>query len=840
MMKRNKRIIRNFTISLVLITIISEGIYSQDLSLKQEKLGNYRTHFSKFGYRSHDLNEYKGTRADAINALQKNGLFSDQTIIIEKIISENWGLNPSGKVQEKISDEVSLAYRGYWTIAEKYRGLSYEQYIHDETFKSLLNGIVKIGKIELGRLNVSTGRFHASCFAIPTAAINMYFCFFDLMEKVEAGILNDSSLIEANQILKKVGMQSWTQPFRHDETDNNVVQVERFRNHVWWVGGNGIAYRSVLPCAVMMKSTKMLDVLAEVANGAISSVSQNTYNEAFWTEGFTADGAGWGHGKQCLIWGYPIHGTNSALSLLGFFKNSPWEAKLTSDNVKALMNFFRGSSWYYHNGYIPPNLGRQSMLYFDDEKVDIPSKELLDKVLSDWTDFFSENEKKELKMLAQSFDQKKIIMPEAQEGLYSGTRWFYNNDDLIKKTKDYYIFVNMASVRCDGIESFYEKADGFNFYTCDGMTFFQKIGNEYLKALGAWNLTAIPGVTSRQGEDQLSPTTNWRGFCSKHNFAGAATSGSDNAVAGFVFEKLNASSKEDVNDKTGFDDKNSIVYGVKANKFYFMFGDVMLALGAGINNLNPEMEGEIFTTIDQTIWQGSVKYCKGDKKSIKTEEESTMTLLKKKGEKCKNPVWISNENGFSYAVLADQTPGSISFSTEKRQTKWKTINAGNKKKKNLPDHENIFQLWINHGQKVNNDTYGYLVYGGKENPAEVFAKNPVKVLSNNTDLQAASNIKGNIVGASFYNVKSVLKTKEFELSVSAPCAILFEFTEDSCKISLSDARMDKNLKKIIIKTTLPITREKVRSEGKWNIIEVEMPQGQDCGKPVTTNFGIKE
>ena len=60
-----------------------------------------------------------------------------------------------------------------------------------------------------------------------------------------------------------------------------------------------------------------------------------------------------------------------------------------------------------------------------------------------------------------------------------------------------------------------------------------------------------------------------------------------NAVAGFIFEKMNASAKEGVNDKTGLDDNNPYIYDVKAYKAYFFLDDYMLALGAGITNLNP-------------------------------------------------------------------------------------------------------------------------------------------------------------------------------------------------------------------------------------------------------------
>jgi hypothetical protein len=835
MIKKNA----NTILVIIAMFAMTSGLVSaQDVESKKKKLSEYRIHFSEKGYRSHDLRKYKGTRKEALELLRSDGLFKDQVEVIDQLIDEQWGVNPSGKVQSKLSNELEYAYRRYWFISEKYRGFSSDQLVNEETVRSLLAGVIKIGKIELERLNVSSGRFHSSCFAIPTAAVNMYFCFFDLMEKVEEGSLTDSLFVEANKVLKEVGMQAWTQPYRNDETDKNVVQVERFRNHVWWVGGNGIAYRSVLPAAAMMNSVEMMDVLADVAKGAISTVSQNTFEKSFWTEGFTADGAGWGHGMQCLIWGYPIHGTSAALSLLGFFRDSPWEGQLSVENVKALMNFLRGSSWYYHNGFIPPCLDRGSMAYKSSQKEDIPNKKLLKTILEDWRQDFSTEELKELEQLYVSFDSQKVQMPGMPVGFYGGTRWFYNNDDLLKKTDDYYIFVNMASVRCDGIESAHTMADGYNFFTCDGMTLFQRNGDEYHRAKGAWNLTAIPGVTSRQGEEHLKPITNWRGYCSKHNFAAAATSGTKNAAAGFKFEKLNASSKKMVNDKTGLDDKNEWLYGIKAHKFYFMFDDMMLALGAGITNLQPELEGEVWTTIDQTVWQDKLQY-KSGQESYFVDKEIKEVILKPANEK-KPLSWISQFNGFTYAILPEQTPSEVSFSAETRPTQWDKINGGNKQKKGKTDSEKIFQLWINHGRKVVDDTYGYLVYAGDEIPANVFKKSPVQVLSNTTDLQAASNREGTVTGAAFYNVGSLLKTKKWELEVSAPCALLVELENGKCQLSVTDAEMNEDLKEITIKTTLSVTGAGVMKDGKWNVVQVKLPQGPDCGKPASVVLNMNK
>ena len=68
--------------------------------------------------------------------------------------------------------------------------------------------------------------------------------------------------------------------------------MERFRNHVWWVGGNALGYRDLLATAAVQHSVKMIEVLSEVCQKSFSAVSQPTINKAFWTEGFTADGAG--------------------------------------------------------------------------------------------------------------------------------------------------------------------------------------------------------------------------------------------------------------------------------------------------------------------------------------------------------------------------------------------------------------------------------------------------------------------------------------------------------------------------------------------------------------------
>ena len=165
--------------------------------------------------------------------------------------------------------------------------------------------------------------------------------------------------------------------------------------------------------------------------------------------------------------------------MLSLLKGSPWERKLTRENINALLNYFRGSNYYYYKGYTLPCLDRNSMNY-DPEPSIIRYSGMLKQLIDNWADSFSQGELQEIKQLYAETQNKSIDMKEFAD-YYNGTRWFFNNDDLIKKTDRYHIIVNMASVRCDGIESAKGFADSYNFCTTDGATLFQKSGNEYRK-----------------------------------------------------------------------------------------------------------------------------------------------------------------------------------------------------------------------------------------------------------------------------------------------------------------------------------------------------------------------
>lgn len=769
----------------------------------------YREFFSKTPYRLSSMKISLKSWEKSLEQLNDEGQFKDLMKTEENLRANNLFDKSFGSTENEVALFFSEAYNRLWSIAEAYR----KSKVDENTMYSpkVLKAIVYYGNIEINRSNAA-GRFHYSCFAMPTAAVNIYFAMLKKMDEVESGKVKDPMLVDAADMLKMIALQAWTQPLRNDETDKNIVQLNRFRNHVWWVGGNALGYRSLLPVAFMYKSIPMIDLLAEVSQKCISTTSQNTYESSFWTEGFTADGAGWGHGMQCLVWGYPIDGTSNALELLNVLNKSPWAQQLSKENTNALMNFFRGSNWYYYKGYILPGLDRYSMRYEPEPKA-IRYQKMLETLLSDWKHSFTPEEQAELTQLNKEVDENNILMKKQVDGLYSGSRWFFNNDDLIKKNEQYSIFVNMASVRCDGLESAINIADEYNFFTADGMTLFQKSGDEYRPVFGAWDVTAAPGVTAREGMDNIKPITNWRGYCSKFNFAGAATAGGENAVAGFIFEKMNGSEKNGVNDPRAGGIENPSIYGVQAHKSYFMMGDYMVALGAGINNLKPEMEATIRTTIDQTAKVNEVFVLQNGKKITPKEGlNSFVDSFDKKGK----PVWVVQKDKFAYTILPEYTKNAY-FVSEHKKTDWLKMNSSNKKVNGLPEKVDILRLWIDHGQQVQNGTYGYVVYAGNGLPAK---KLLFKVLQNDTLIQAIQSCDEKITEAVFYKSDIVLKAGKVKLSASAPCAVLLSTQGKKTTVSVNDPLMNPDLKQI----ELNINRKKV---------SVNLPQGELAGKPAT-------
>ena len=192
---------------------------------KEKSIKAFRASFAQHPYRYHSL-DTRLSAQECLAQLTADGIFSGLREQEEQFRKENAFQKPYSNPQAEIGLFVADAFNRIWKVADAYRKgeLTEEQALSGKVLKAILH----YGGIEAGRPNDGP-RFHASCFAIPTAAVNTYFCYLKQMDDAEGG-KGGTLLQEACDMLKTIALQAWTQPLRHDETDENVVSISRFRN----------------------------------------------------------------------------------------------------------------------------------------------------------------------------------------------------------------------------------------------------------------------------------------------------------------------------------------------------------------------------------------------------------------------------------------------------------------------------------------------------------------------------------------------------------------------------------------------------------------------------------
>ncbi|RKN84539.1 polysaccharide lyase family 8 super-sandwich domain-containing protein [Paenibacillus ginsengarvi] len=713
--------------------------------------------------------------------------------------------------------------------------LAKEKPLDDEQLKSkIFKAITHYCKWEADRTDLGWTRFHDSVFAIPVAVTNLFFFFLPDMEAVENGTAEDPLTASVHKQLRRCSLQAWTLPQRGDHTDRHPISPERFRKHAWWMGGNALTYRPAFYAAVMLQSVEMVDTLAYVSSHILTPTSHTNKDESFWNEGICADGFGWGHGPQAYNRHYPREGVLSGLTIIKALKGTPWERESTCESVDWLINFIRGISWSHFKDVDAPMQSRH--IFTRKTKDDLGYLyDIVQLLVETFGSLLTEKQSQEMNEL---LDRKQILkMDGYPSGYYNGVRYFWNNDDLIKKTDELYIYVNMASNRCSGVEFAHTMADKLNFFTADGSYVIARYGDEWVNSKGAWEMTQLPGITARHIKTtELVPETNWSGYNSIHPFAGGVAR-DQNGAAAFVFEKDDRSEADGAGIEHNRSNKG--IFGVKAYKSYFIMDDSVVCLGAGITDKQPEQRGEIRTAINQTSWVTDILYRKAGRLSIETFKMNQNYLREavKERESGSDIPWVK-QNGVLYAIVPEHTSGEVTVLAEERQTHWELLNFTNHGVEN--EACRIFHIWINHGQAPVDGKYAYFMYAGDQEPQTYLESNPVRILSNTTGLQAVANHNNSIIQAIFYENETVCKADTLRMKVSNPAVVMLEQQGEELFVTVSDPYQDVHLKELVIYLTIPVSGEGIVMENEWHAVPIQLPESPEIGKPITVVLKVRE
>lgn len=365
-----------------------------------------------------------------------------------------------------------------------------------------------------------------------------------------------------------------------------------------------------------------------------------------------------------------------------------------------------------------------------------------------------------------------------------GNKHFWRADYMVHRRKGLFYGVKMSSERTVGTEGMNgENLKGF--WLPFGATTIMRHTSEYYDIFGLWDWTKIPGVTNPAKQITLSERKAT--FISNPAaFVGGVSDGT-HGVAGFQLAVDTVISSDTIN--------------VSGKKAYFLFGEELICLGAGISS---DMISEpITTTLNQSFLRDDVLV----DDVVTPTQESTYDGVR----------WVHHDQtGYVF-----RKPTAVNIKNNTQSGNWYDIHRGLEDK---AVEGEVFKLWLDHGYTPKASTYEYAILPNLT-PQEtgLYAKElPYTTLVNNTDMQAIKHHTLHRCGVVFY-VASTLDIGEFSVTVDQPCILLIDFSAPRIRVTIADP--NQSLSEIEISLSY--------GSAPAELLHFSLPMGVDAGKSVT-------
>ncbi|MBC7903677.1 MAG: chondroitin lyase [Gemmatimonadaceae bacterium] len=316
---------------------------------------------------------------------------------------------------------------------------------------------------------------------------------------------------------------------------------------------------------------------------------------------------------------------------------------------------------------------------------------------------------------------------------FTKDRFFWHSSYLTHQRPLFFVSVRMHSSRASNMEQPHNEEGILNHHYGDGSNFISRTGKEFTNIFPVWDWQKIPGTTVLQKPEM----PHWNVLAKKGltDFSGAATDG-HYTVAGFDF--------------------SSVHDPLTARKSWFFFDREYVCLGAAINTT---ADLPVFTTVNQTLLNGAVK----------TRDAKGQRAIDTGRHLLSSTTWIHHDSvGYLF-----HSPTTIAVYAGIQKGNWRRINH-QAWATTEEVSENIFSAWFDHGRKVKNASYQYIVLPAvavKE--LETYSKkNDVVILSNSADLQAVQHKGLNLTQAVFYKPGGLQIAKDIFIKVDQPCILM--------------------------------------------------------------------
>ena len=339
----------------------------------------------------------------------------------------------------------------------------------------------------------------------------------------------------------------------------------------------------------------------------------------------------------------------------------------------------------------------------------------------------------------------------ASYGMKTKQTHYWRADYSLYLSPSYNFDVRMASNRT------YRNENGNNenlkgYFLSEGAHTIAVDGDEYFNIFPVWDWTKIPGITAPQKSSIPIPSA-W-GTYGTSTFAGGVSNDSVGITA------------------FGLDNKEFSI-NTTAKKSWFMFGNEVVCLGAGIKSTASE---EINTTINQCLLDGDITISSaGSEKLFVDASDNQISDVD----------WVYHDKvGYFFP-----NTGNLNISKSSQSGSWYSINRAYSTDIVTND---VFKLWLNHGKQPTDASYAYVIVPGKTlEEIKNYKLDDIEILVNSDSAQVVYHKSQDVWGFVFYRAAS-FSNDQFTVKADGSCSMLMKNPE-SAKVEgwLSDPSQSK-------------------------------------------------
>ena len=324
----------------------------------------------------------------------------------------------------------------------------------------------------------------------------------------------------------------------------------------------------------------------------------------------------------------------------------------------------------------------------------------------------------------------------------TGHRHFWRSDYTAHHLPEFMASVRLTSDRMLQTELVNDE-NQLGVHLSDGVMYLYATGEEYRNIFPVWDWARLPGITAEHNRP-LGRVRNGRK--GTRAFAGGVSDGTF-GLSAMDFERD----------------------GLVAKKAWFFFGGEVVCLGAGIASTNGF---RVVTSLNQCLADGPVTAKRAD---------GTVSVLASP-EKLSEPAWV-HHGGFVYALL--QGAGNIGVGVSAQKGSWKRISTARRADEVTQE---VFSLWINHGESPRDAAYAYVVAARPDAAASgaYASAMPVRVVSNTPAVQAVENPPAGILQIAFYRAGVVEAAGWGAVRVDRPCLLMLRRVDGRVKGAVCD------------------------------------------------------